>query len=394
MVLMPGMPDLLDLRERLRTGRAVVAGVLSGTSGDGIDVALLRTRIQRAPDVLAFRTLPFPPDVAPRVRAALDGVALDARAIALLDRDLGRAFGAAARALAGEHGLELELVGSHGQTVWHHDGAEPSGAATLQLGDGDEVAHAAGAWTVADFRRADVAAGGGGAPLTALVEAELFPAEPRPLCVLNLGGIANLTLLGADGRLAATDAGPAGALLDGLARRLLDRPFDAGGEVAARGVPDRGLVDELARHPFFARPAPKSTGRDTFGERWIDDLLRRAGRMSAPAVLASAVELVARGVALGLGALLAPGDPRPARMLVAGGGVHHAPLTAAVARRAGLAVAPTSAAGIDPDAREAIAFALLAARAVRGVPSTDPGATGARRGAILGKICAFPPPLA
>jgi anhydro-N-acetylmuramic acid kinase len=382
------VPDLPELRVRLCAGEAVVAGVLSGTSADGIDAALVRPAPGARPELLAFRTAPFPAPLGARVRAALDGAPLDARGVALLDRDLGRAFGAAARALADERGLALDLVGSHGQTVWHHDGVEPSGPATLQLGDGDEVAASAGATTVSDFRRADVAAGGCGAPLTALVDGELFSGEPRPLLVLNLGGIANLTLLEAGGALTAFDAGPANALLDGLARRLLDRPFDAEGAAAARGRPDARLLAALLAHPFFAAPPPKSTGRDTFGEAFVDGVVARAGGLAPADLLATAVELVAAGVGQALGRLPAARGAR--RLLVAGGGVHHRPLLAALAARTGLAAVPSSAAGVDPDAREALAFALLAARAALGRPSTDPGATGARPGRILGKLSFFP----
>jgi len=389
--------DLVELRARLASGDAVVAGVLSGTSGDGIDVALARIADGVAPRMLAFRTLPFEPQLGGRVRAALDGRPLGVREVALLDRDLGRAFGAAARTVADEAGLALDLVGSHGQTVWHHDGVEPTGAATLQLGDGDEVARAAGAWTVSDFRKADVAAGGGGAPLTPLVDGELFASEPRPLCVLNLGGIANVTFLDATGALRASDVGPAGALLDGLARRLLDRPFDEGGAAADRGSADEALAAVWLGHPFFAAPPPKSTGRDTFGERWIDGLLAAAPGRAPEDLLATAVRVVASGVAGGLELLrtAGEGDGRaPARLLVAGGGVHHGPLLAALGRATGLDAVPSSAAGVDPDAREALCFALLARRAALGRPSTDPGATGARPGAVLGKLCAFPGPAA
>jgi anhydro-N-acetylmuramic acid kinase len=382
------MCDLWELRRRLEAGEATVAGVLSGTSADGIDVVLARPRRGAPPESLAFRTWPFPAPLGARVRAILDGDALDARGLALLDRDLGRAFGAAARALADEVGLALDLVGSHGQTVWHHDGREPSGAATLQLGDGAEVAAAAGAPAVTDFRKADIARGGEGAPITALVEAELFPEAPRPLVVLNLGGIANATVLARAGELTAFDVGPANALLDGLARRLLGRPFDEGGRAAAAGRPARALVEALLEHPFFALPPPKSTGRDTFGAGYVEVVLARAAGLAKSDVLASAVELIATSVAKALERL--PGARGAERVLACGGGVHHRALLAALAERTGLAVLPTSAEGIDPDAREALAFALLAARAVLGRPSTHPGATGARPGGILGKLSLAP----
>lgn len=156
------------LRASLRDANAVVAGVLSGTSADGIDVVLTRFEPSQTlgpPLPIAFRTLSFEAEMRRRVRAVLDGAVTDLRACALLSRDLGRTFGAAARAMADEHGLELALVGSHGQTVWHHDGGESSGAATLQLGDGDFVAESARCAVVSDFRQRDIACGGEGAPV-------------------------------------------------------------------------------------------------------------------------------------------------------------------------------------------------------------------------------------
>src|SRR5688500_13287580 len=188
------------IAQRLLSGDAVVAGVLSGTSGDGIDVALARFGRTGgnglgAPRLVAFATLPFPEGVGGRVRRVLDGEPVGLRESALLSRDLGRAFGRAARELADAQGLSLDLVASHGQTVWHHDGTEPSGPATLQLGDGDFVAEESGAATVSDFRQRDIAAGGEGAPISALADDAIFADVERPCAILNLGGMANVTLL-------------------------------------------------------------------------------------------------------------------------------------------------------------------------------------------------------
>lgn len=380
-----------SLRSRLSSGAATVAGVLSGTSGDGIDVALCRGLPGEPPRLLAARTLPWPAQLAAAVRSALDGEPLDARGLALLSRDLGRAFGGAARRVADEARTRLDLVGSHGLTVWHHDGREASGPATLQLGDGDFVSEAAGCTVVSDFRPRDCAAGGEGAPITALVDGELFPRLARPAVVLNLGGISNLTVLEEGTQVrAAFDAGPAGALLDGLARRLLGRPYDEGGETAAQGEGDRGLVEEFAAHPFLARTPPRSTGRDTFGEAWVGTFLARAlerGARGPADVLASGVQFVAECVARALSDF-AP-DPRGS-LVVAGGGARNRTLMAALAARSGRAVQASDRHGVDPDQREALAFALLARRCVLGIPSTLPAATGAAPGRILGKISPLP----
>lgn len=396
--MIPG--HLERLRARLASGEALVAGVLSGTSGDGMDVALAHLPpigagalpdAGKAPELVAFETVPFPSRLAAQVRAALDGEPFGLRETALLSRDLGRAFGAALRAVAADHGLVPELAGSHGQTVYHHDGVEPSGPATLQLGDGDFVAEAAGCTVVSDFRQRDLAAGGEGAPISALADDLVFAALPRPALVLNLGGMANLTWLpGPSGDVLSFDTGPCNALLDGLARRFLDRPFDVGGEQAARGTPHRELIERWLAHPFLAKRPPKSTGRDTFGELWVDACVSDARALGvlvcedAPQdLLASAAEFVARS------AVQAARDfvPQGTQWLVAcGGGTHHVRALAALAALSPWPVAAGGDFGVDPDAREALVFAVLAARCVAEIPLTRPSATGARAGRALGKI--------
>lgn len=390
--------DLERLRERLAGGQAIVAGVLSGTSADGIDVALARFDAHALegrpggapPELCAFATRPFPPPLARRVRAVLDGESTDLVQTALLHRDLGRAFGRAAAEFARECGLEIELAGSHGQTVYHHDGREESGAATLQLGDGDHVAEELGCPVVSDFRQRDVAAGGEGAPLAALADGGLFARLGRPAWVLNLGGMANLTLLGPGAEPeAAFDTGPAGALLDGLARRLLGASFDEGGRAAARGRADAELVERWLGHPFHAAPAPKSTGRDTFGEAFVLECLgaARARSLAADDVLASAVEYVARSI---VDAARAHAGPPAERLVVCGGGVHNRALMDALGRLAPWPLEDARELGVDPDAREALVFALLAGRCVLGIASTSPRATGAAAGRVLGKLSQAP----
>ncbi|TAJ07629.1 MAG: anhydro-N-acetylmuramic acid kinase [Planctomycetota bacterium] len=391
-----------ELVARCERGDAVIAGVMSGTSADGIDVALVRAGgPQLAFEPLAFDVVPFEPALHARVRALLerrDGGLVALGELARLQRDLGFAFGRAARAVASAHGLALDLVASHGQTVWHHDGASAD-AATLQLGDGDCVSEAAGCAAASDFRWRDVAAGGQGAPLVALVERALFPRLELPGAVLNLGGIANAALFDARGELALNlDTGPCGALLDGLARRLYDEPFDRDGRRAAAGSADERLVAAWLAHPYFAAPPPKSTGRDTFGEAWLDRVLERARGARPEDVLASAVDFVAAHVALALehhaprahGAAYDAVAPR--ELVVAGGGALHPGLLAALARRTRARVVASSAHGVDPKAREALAFALLGAHCVLGRPLDARAATGARAPRVLGKLSPWSAP--
>jgi anhydro-N-acetylmuramic acid kinase len=401
--------DILELRQAIGQGGANVAGVLSGTSADGIAVVIARICASAAPpvarkrppelafpQVLAFETRPFPSDLAARVRSVLDGAHTGLRETALLSRDLGRAFGTAVRELARERNLDVELVGSHGQTVYHHDGVEPSGPATLQLGDGDFVAEAAQCAVVSDFRSRDIACGGEGAPISALADELLFQRAPRPSAILNLGGMANLTLLPESDpeRLLSFDAGPACSLLDGLARRFLGRPFDPDGSSARAGKPSEKLLAELERHPYLALPPPKSTGRDTFGERWIDGLVERARELgvlvhdrACQDLLASAAEFVARSVASHW-TRYAPSGTRA--LIVCGGGSRHGPVVEALARLAPFPVVSSAEYGVQPEAREALVFATLAAQCILGRPVTRPSATGAVSGRTLGKISLAP----
>lgn len=387
-----------NLARTLEAGDAVVGGVLSGTSGDGVDVALARLAVEqtgegprpRGLEPLAFTCAPFPEGLAERVRAVLDGEAPSLAEVALLHRDLGSVFGGAVATLAAESGHQPALVGSHGQTIWHHDGARAGARATLQLGDADHVAQAAGCWVVSDFRQADIASGGEGAPLSALVEGLLFAELTRPAAVLNLGGIGNLSILGEGrGPVAARDTGPAGSLLDGLARRLLDAPMDRGGEVAVKGTVDAELLQRWMEHPFFEGGA-KSTGRDTFGEAWVTERLtegRSLGVEQAEDLLATAAGFVAQAVAWALEREAPTGLER---LVVAGGGVHHVRLMRELEERTGLVVESSAAHGVDPDAREALGFAALAAGCGLGWGWGAPEATGGARGRVLGRLS--PPP--
>lgn len=383
----------------------VVAGVLSGTSADGIDVALVRIRLDGPSRVGSIEpihgeTAPFPGDLGPRVQGLLGGEQMALADLARLHRDLGTAFGAAARAAADRASVpRLALVASHGQTVFHHDGDPAAIGATLQLGDGDHVAEAAGCAAATDFRMRDCAAGGEGAPLVALVDDVLFAKAPRPLAILNLGGIANWTVLLGDAPALAADTGPAGALLDGLARRRLGAPYDAGGAVAARGEADERLIARILDHPFLARSWPKSTGRDTFDAAYLDRVVAAGERLSDADLLASAAVAVARSAAEGLVSAPWPsgGSAAGLEVAIAGGGVHNRALRAALEEelsralpraRAGMTLAGVHASdrfGVSVDGREALAFAVLGARLVIGEPSTSPAATRALGGRVLGK---------
>lgn len=368
-----------------------VVGLISGTSADGIDAALVElegagetTRAR----LLGFRTRPFDADLRARVLALGD-----ARTDELLrvHYRLGEEFAQAAIEVIDpvrRDGLSVHLIGSHGQTARHHPRAEEAGrrAATLQLAEPAIIAERTGLPVVADFRPRDVAAGGEGAPLVPLVDWLLFRRAGATRACLNMGGIANVTVVteGLD-TVRAFDLGPANMPLDLVVHAWTGgaEAFDRDGGRAATGRVDHGLVAELLRHPFFELAPPKSTGREAFGDVFVRPLLGRyAGREAD--LLASLTRFVAESVAAGIRRWVR--EP-VAEVLVSGGGAHNGTLMAAL----GTALAPVpvrslAEVGLDPDAKEAVAFAVLANETIFGRPGNVPGATGATGPRVLGKL--------
>lgn len=371
--------------------RRRIVGLISGTSADGIDAALVE--IQGPGDaldvrVLEFRTQPLDPALRARVLALPEACADE---LLRVHYRLGEEFAAAALAViepARRRGLEVHLVGSHGQTARHHPrSADPVGrAATLQLGEPAVIAERTGLPVVADFRPRDVAAGGEGAPLVPLVDWLLFRRPGGRRGCLNLGGIANVTVVAERAEdVRAFDLGPANMPLDLVVQAWTGgrESFDRDGVRAAAGRPDPALVAELLAHPFLALPPPKSTGREAFGEAFVRPLLDRYGGREAD-LLASLTRFVAESVALGIRRwVTGPLD----EILVSGGGARNATLMAALgAALAPLPVRSIAETGMDPDAKEAIAFAVLAHETLFGRPGNLPAATGAAGPRVLGKI--------
>ena len=248
---------------------------------------------------------------------------------------------------------------------------------------------------VSDFRQRDIAAGGEGAPISALADDAIFASVPRPCAILNLGGLANLTILREAGETLSFDTGPANSLLDGLARRFLGRAFDSDGAAAASGHAHEKLVVELLAHPFLQQQPPKSTGRDTFGEAYVSEVIARARELcvlsndaAAQDLLASAADFVARSVVDSLGRF----GGGVQWLVLCGGGAQHARVVDTLALYSRAPVVSSSDFGVDPDAREALVFAVLGARFILGHPVTRPSATGARAGRVLGKFSPAPIP--
>jgi anhydro-N-acetylmuramic acid kinase len=367
----------------INDSRALYLGLISGTSADGIDAALVRFDDGR-PQLQAALTHPWPTKLRADILAiAQDETRLDLDAYGRLDVAIGHCFADAAQALLERSGLAssaVRAIGSHGQTVRHRpNGAQPF---TLQIGDASVIAERCGIDVVADFRRADVAAGGQGAPLLPAVHAMLLAHPAHGRVVLNLGGIANITVLGADGSVSGFDTGPANGLLDAWCLRHRGEAYDRDGAFAASGRVDETLLRELLRDGYFDLPPPKSTGREHFHLAWLD-AHPRVAELAAADVQATLLELSARSVADAIARHAGSVED----VLACGGGVHN-PL---LMERLGELLAPcklhdTTDFGIDPDYLEATAFAWLARQRLLGLPGNLPRVTGARGPRVLGAL--------
>ncbi|MCY7354097.1 MAG: anhydro-N-acetylmuramic acid kinase [Lysobacter sp.] len=362
-------------------------GLISGTSADGIDAALVRfasdTKHSHC-ELVHGRTYPWDATVRSRLVAlGQGGDATSLDELGALDVQVAQAFADAATRLLDEAGVGREHVhalGSHGQTVRHRP--EARHPFTWQLGDGNVIAERTGITTVADFRRRDVAAGGHGAPLMPAFHAAMLHSLDEDRAVLNLGGIANFTLLPRVGDVRGFDTGPANALLDAWCERQSGQAFDAGGAFAASGRIDESLLARLLDDPWFVLPPPKSTGREQFHLDWLQAQLGDAG-ISAADVQATLLELSAATVA---DALLAT-QLNTRRVLICGGGVHNPLLLERIgAHLPGVILESTAAHGLDPDFVEAMGFAWLARETLAGRPGNLTSVTGAKGARVLGAI--------
>jgi len=357
-------------------------GLISGTSADGIDAALVT--FEPTCRLLAGHTFAWDPVLRERlVSLGVGGTADSLDELGRLDVAVGRAFADAAAALlelADIAPAQVAAIGSHGQTVRHR----PRGDLpfTWQLGDASVIAERTGVCTVADFRRRDVAAGGQGAPLMPAFHAALLASPDEPRAVLNLGGIGNLTLLPVHAAVRGFDTGPANALMDAWCQRHTGARYDQGGRFAATGRVNDGLLERLLADPWLELPPPKSTGREHFHLQWVQD--RMGARPLAPDdVQATLLELTAATVARALSAT----QPDTGRLMVCGGGVHNPGLMARLgAHLPGVVVESTAVHGLDPDFVEAMGFAWLARETLAGRPGNLPAVSGARGPRVLGAI--------
>ncbi len=357
---------------------------MSGTSVDGIDVALVAFSAT-GPQTLATTSVPFELPLAELINDVAAGRQDNLHMVATLDALLATAYATVINRLIADTGhpaSAIKAIGCHGQTVRHAPHAVP--AYTVQLGNPALLAELTGITTVADFRRRDLAAGGQAAPLAPGFHQALFANPLEDRVVANLGGIGNISILPANRPEAVTgfDTGPANTLMDAWYRRHHGGRYDAGGQWAASADADEALLAHLMKERYFQRKPPKSTGPELFNLAWLQTHLTDFGQPLGPTVVqATLAELTARSVADAAKAA------EPARLLVCGGGIHNAALMSALKRAMGaIPVESTAAYGVDPDFVEAVGFAWLAARTLAGLPGNLPAVTGARGSRILGAI--------
>ncbi|WP_093714668.1 anhydro-N-acetylmuramic acid kinase [Actinacidiphila alni] len=369
-----------------------VLGMISGTSHDAIDTAIVDLRMSDGvleAEVRHTAAVPYATELRDRIAAALPPGRTGMDEVCRLDTAIGRAFADAAAAAVAAGG-PVDLVCSHGQTVFHWV-EDRQAHGTLQLGQPAWIAERLGVSVVADLRARDIAAGGQGAPLVSYPDSLLLAGLPGRPGALNLGGIANLTTGGP--RPLAYDTGPANALIDAAALAATGRPYDRDGAFAATGRTHPGLLADLLAEPYYRREPPKSTGKELFHSGYLDAHLARHPGVADADVLRTLTELTARTVAAEVRA------HRIDTLLVSGGGVRNPLLMAELAiLLPGVRLTPSDEAGLPADAKEAIAFAILGWHTAHGLPSTLPSCTGARGPRVLGTIVpggpdtSLPPP--
>lgn len=385
------------------TNTRLVVGLMSGTSLDGVDAALARLRGSGASleiELLAFISLPYKDDLRQLIFKNSQPASSSVLEISQLNVRLSHVYADVVKQLLREAGVALELidaVGCHGQTIYHVPDAEDCAGmptrSTLQIGDPSTLANVLNTTVVGDFRLADMAFGGQGAPLVPYFDYVYFsdPSENRAL--LNIGGIGNLSVIpagaGSD-NIIAFDTGPGNMVIDAVVQHFWGEPYDASGRYAASGQPNEQLLNTLLESPYYQRVPPKSTGREYFNQSYVDDVLSRAQVLSMDKpedIVATVSCLTIETIARAFESFIQPGI-EVARVIVSGGGVHNTFIMNGLAERLKpVQVQSMQDFGLDPDAKEALCFAVLAHETLNRSASNVPSATGASQPAILGKIC-------
>ncbi|MHC4228588.1 MAG: anhydro-N-acetylmuramic acid kinase [Planctomycetota bacterium] len=388
---------IVGSRVRQTKGKTRVAGLMSGTSADGIDVAVVDITRQKV-KLTAFDTFPYSPALRRQILSLCRPESARLDDICHYNFVLGEVFAEAVIKLCSRSSIALssiDLIGSHGQTIYHNPRGKRYGTktvrSTLQIGEPSVIAHRTGITTVADFRPRDMAAGGEGAPLVPYADYVLLGHKRLTRAVQNIGGIANVTFLPGgcnEGDIVAFDTGPGNMVIDGIIRLVTasKQRFDRGGKMAARGAVDRRLLSKLLRHPFLRRRPPKSTGREEFGAAFAEQLYRRTASegITDADVAATVTAFTAKSIARAYHQFL---PAMPDEVILCGGGAHNRTLVEMLQNELPeVKMLSTDDFGISIDAKEAVSFAILAWATIKGMPNNVPGATGADQPVILGKI--------
>ncbi len=383
--------------ELSQKSRMRVAGLMSGTSVDGVDVAIIDIDNKKV-SVRAFDTFPYSAALRRDILQLCGAESCNVADVCHLNFVLGEVFAESVFKLCKKSGINLDtidLIGSHGQTIYHNPKGRRFGKktvrSTLQIGEPSIIAQRTGITTVADFRPRDMAAGGQGAPLVPFADYFLFRDKRRNRAVQNIGGIANVTSLPASclpDDIIAFDTGPGNMIIDGIVSIISKgkQKFDRGGRIAAQGTIDKATLDDMLKHPFLGLRPPKSTGREEFGSRYCNALYRKMKKESTPAedIIATITAFTAESIIRAYRKFL---SQMPDEVILCGGGTHNSTLVKMLRQGLGKSrILASDDFGISCDAKEAISFAILAYATIKGEPNNVPGATGAAQPLVLGKI--------
>lgn len=382
-----------------------VVGMMSGTSVDGVDAALVEisgTDSEPKVKLLAFENKPYPPQVREKIFSLFTPANATVDKVGYMNFLLGEIYAKSALSVIEKAGMkpeEIDVIGSHGQTIWHVPIPEsPDGipvAYTVQIGEGSVIAERTGILTVSDFRVADMAAGGQGAPLVPFSEYLLYRREKETILLQNIGGIGNMTVMPAGAKprdVFAFDTGPGNMIIDAVISAVTggEKTYDAGGETAAKGKVCNALLDILKEEPYYRQPLPKTTGREHFGVQYTEKILSwwKENPIPVEDLLATVTDLTAYSIADAYERYVLP-KYRASEIIVGGGGSYNATLLRFMKERFaphGVAVRTQEDLGLSSDAKEAVAFALMADCCMRGKANTLPSVTGAEHPAVMGKI--------
>ena len=382
-----------------------VVGMMSGTSVDGVDAALVEisgTDSEPKVKLLAFENKPYPPQVREKIFSLFTPANATVDKVGYMNFLLGEIYAKSALSVIEKAGMkpeEIDVIGSHGQTIWHAPIPEsPDGipvAYTVQIGEGSVIAERTGILTVSDFRVADMAAGGQGAPLVPFSEYLLYRREKETILLQNIGGIGNMTVMPAGAKprdVFAFDTGPGNMIIDAVISAVTggEKTYDTGGETAANGKVCNALLDILKEEPYYRQPLPKTTGREHFGVQYTEKILswRKENPIPVEDLLATVTDLTAYSIADAYERYVLP-KYQASEIIVGGGGSYNATLLRFMKERFaphGVAVRTQEDLGLSSDAKEAVAFALMADCCMRGRANTLPSVTGAEHPAVMGKI--------